>query len=367
MKRLMIILGTRPEAIKLMPVILEARRRADQFETVVVSTAQHREMLDGIYEDFEVQPDIDLNLMQPKQTPIEFLSSALLRLQETLAEYPTDCVLVQGDTMTTLAGAMAGSYLRCKVAHVEAGLRSFHREHPWPEEDNRRLVSRVTDFHFAPTESAKGNLIAEGVDAGHCWVTGNTGIDALHIMRKRQVSGNLKGSKLPSPSILLTCHRRENFGKPMESICNGILKLLVQLEDLHVLCPVHRNPAVRSVLENKLSGHPRVRLVDPMGYAQFIHAMADCDLILTDSGGVQEEAPSLGRPVLVLRDTTERPEAVAAGVAKIVGTQADLIASEAGHLLSDPVAYAAMARVENPFGDGHATARILDVLQEKAL
>jgi len=360
--RLAFLLGTRPEAVKLIPVILEARHRANEFEVVIVSTGQHRELLDGVFEDFGIQVDVDLDLMLPSQDPASFLTRAMDALGAGLKTIQPDCVVVQGDTMTTLAGALAASYQRIPVAHVEAGLRSFDRANPWPEETNRCLVTQVADFHFAPTATSQRHLLNEGVPQNTCWVTGNTGIDALRIITQKHAE---TASSSTSKTILLTCHRRENFGAPMESICLGILRILEACADVNVLCPVHPNPAARAVIESKLGAHPRVELVEPMGYAAFSRAMADCTLILTDSGGVQEEAPSLGRPVLVLRNTTERPEAIQAGLALLVGTDADRIFSESKHLLEDSDAYAKMARRENPFGDGKASARILDHLHQQ--
>jgi len=360
--RLAFLLGTRPEAIKLIPVILEARRRAGEFEVVIVSTAQHRELLDGVFTDFGLQADVDLNLMRPNQEPAEFLSRAMDALGVELKKIQPDCVVVQGDTMTTLAGALAASYQRIPVAHVEAGLRSFDRANPWPEETNRCLVTQVTDFHFAPTTTSQGHLLKQGVPAEVCWVTGNTGIDALHtIVRNQQAATSSTAKK----TILLTCHRRENFGAPMASICSAVLRILDACAEVEVLCPVHPNPAARSVMESHLGAHPRVKLVEAMGYAEFSAAMAACTLILTDSGGVQEEAPSLGRPVLVLRTTTERPEAIEAGVALLVGTDAECIFAESMRLLQDDDAYQKMARIENPFGDGKASLRILNHLHEQ--
>ena len=361
-KRLAFLLGTRPEAVKLIPVILEARRRANEFEVVIVSTGQHRELLDGVFEDFSVQADVDLDLMLPSQDPASFLTRAMDALGAELKTMQPDCVVVQGDTMTTLAGALAASYQRIPVAHVEAGLRSFDRVNPWPEETNRCLVTQVADFHFAPTAASHRHLLNEGVPQTACWVTGNTGIDALRIITQKHEE---TASSSASRTILLTCHRRENFGAPMESICMGILRILEACADVNVLCPVHPNPVARAVIESKLGAHPRVKLVGPMGYAEFSRAMADCTLILTDSGGVQEEAPSLGRPVLVLRKTTERPEAIEAGLALLVGTDTDRIFTESKRLLEDPDAYAKMARLENPFGDGKASTRILDHLHQQ--
>lgn len=364
--RCVAILGTRPEAIKLIPLVQEARRRADEFEMTVISTGQHRELLDGVFEDFGMAPDLNLDLMTPDQTPASVLTRAIDALSPHLSQIKPDCVFVQGDTMTTLAGALAASYLKIPIAHIEAGLRSFDRANPWPEETNRCLVTQVADFHFAPTETSRSHLLQEGVDPDSCWITGNTGIDALktivadHEMTSKEKSIDATQAK----TILLTCHRRENFGAPMKSICDAVVQLLETFPHLNVLCPMHPNPQARSVMEDKLSAHSRVRLVEAMSYAGFAHAMAESALILTDSGGVQEEAPSLGRPVLVLRETTERPEAVEAGVAVLVGTDSTQIFTQAKRLLEDHQAYAAMARIENPFGDGHASQRILDLLQQ---
>lgn len=358
---MMVVVGTRPEAIKLLPVILEARKRPESVRLTVVSTGQHREMLDAVFQHFDVRPEVDLALMKPGQQPGEVLTAAMQALDAVLDTHQPDIVIVQGDTTTALAGALAASFRRIRVAHVEAGLRSHDRAFPWPEEDNRRLIAQVTDYHFPPTAGAKGNLLAEGVAPEACVVTGNTGIDALLTTLERfPVAAPTDAT--PTRRLLLTCHRRESFGAPMESICDAILRLLDSFDDLQCTCPVHPNPAVRTLLEQRLGGHARITLTPPLDYVPFLQAMAQSDLILSDSGGVQEEAPSLGSPVLVLRDVTERPEAVAAGVARLVGTDAERIYEEASRLLTDAEAYAEMARTANPFGDGKASARILDTL-----
>ncbi|MGB0952347.1 MAG: non-hydrolyzing UDP-N-acetylglucosamine 2-epimerase [Planctomycetota bacterium] len=358
---LMVVVGTRPEAIKLLPVILEARRRPEAVQVTIVSTGQHREMLDAVFQHFDVRPDVDLALMKPGQQPGEVLVAAMQALDAVMDTHRPDVVMVQGDTTTALAGALAASFRRLRVAHVEAGLRSHDRAFPWPEEDNRRLIAQVTDVHFPPTEGAKANLLAEGVAPEACVVTGNTGIDALlQTLTRFPVEASSKDAD--TRQLLLTCHRRESFGPPMESICDAVLRLLEEHPELHCTCPVHPNPAVRAVLETRLGSHPRIRLTAPLDYVRFVQAMAQSDLILSDSGGVQEEAPSLGSPVLVLRNVTERPEAVDAGVAQLVGTDAERIYQAATHLLNDAEAYAAMARTANPFGDGKASARILDTL-----
>jgi UDP-N-acetylglucosamine 2-epimerase (non-hydrolysing) len=357
----MIVIGTRPEAIKLAPLALAARRQPERFEPLVVTTSQHREMLDQMLADFELRVDLDLDIMKPDQDLSHVMSTALEGLHQAIGQEHPDCVVVQGDTTTTFAGALAAFYQRVPVAHVEAGLRTWDRYRPFPEEINRKLTTALAEWHFAPTAAARANLLAEGVAAERIWVTGNTSIDALFLTLERaRRSGALRVR--PGRTLLLTAHRRENHGAPMENICTAVLQLLDAFEDLRVVFPVHLSPRVRRTVFARLEGHPRVALQEPMDYRTFVVAMNEAHLILTDSGGVQEEAPSLGKPVLVLRDKTERPEGVEAGTARVVGTDTATIVEAATRLLSDPEEYGRMSQAQNPYGDGKACARILDVL-----
>lgn len=355
----MIVMGTRPEAIKLAPVALAAVQDG-RFEVQVVRTSQHREMLDQMIEHFSLPVAVDLDIMRHDQDLAQITTAALEGLYRTIAQQRPACVVVQGDTTTTFCGALAAFYHRVPVAHVEAGLRTGDRFQPFPEEINRRLTGQVSDFHFAPTEGARANLRAEGVPASRVWVTGNTAIDALRITLARAAE------VVPPPGrrLLVTAHRRENHGEPMEQICRAVRSLVERYDDLTVRFPVHLSPRVRRTVFDLLSDHPRIHLEEPLGYAHFVRAMAEATLILSDSGGVQEEAPSLGKPVLVLRETTERPEAVQAGAALLVGTDAARIEAEAARLLDDAAAYERMATAGNPFGDGTAGRRIVELLAE---
>lgn len=356
----MIVIGTRPEAIKLAPVALAAMEDG-RFDVRVVRTSQHREMLDQMIEHFELPVAVDLDIMRPDQDLAQITTAALQGLHRTIAELRPACVVVQGDTTTTFCGALAAFYQRVPVAHVEAGLRTGDRFQPFPEEINRRLTGQVTDLHFAPTAGARANLLAEGVPESRVWVTGNTAIDALKLTLQRGTPAKAPGGR----RILVTAHRRENHGEPMAEICRAVLRLLERFEDVDVRFPVHLSPRVRKTVFGMLDDHPRIHLEDPLGYAEFVRAMAESTLILSDSGGVQEEAPSLGKPVLVLRETTERPEAVEAGAAMLVGTDPDRIVAEAARLLEDPASYERMATAGNPFGDGTAGRRIVEVLAER--
>ena len=364
--RLSLVVGTRPEAIKLLPVWREASRHPERFVVRLINSGQHGTILDDHFAEFEARPDVDFKLMRPQQSPAALLARSLQALDAEFDAHPADLVMVQGDTTTALAGALAASFRRLPVAHVEAGLRSFDRAHPWPEEDNRVLVSRITDLHFPPTSGARDNLVREGISKEACLVTGNTAIDHLLWMRARQREEEAK-VELQSASghadtrhLLLTCHRRESFGSPLESICKGVLAVLDRFPDTHLTCTLHPNPRAHGPIQEALGDHPRTTLLPAQDYASFVALMARSYLILSDSGGVQEEAPSLGSPVLVLRQTTERPEAVESGCAELVGTDAKTILQRASRLLEDPAAHAAMAEVRNPFGDGHASERILD-------
>jgi UDP-N-acetylglucosamine 2-epimerase (non-hydrolysing) len=360
-KRLLIIMGTRPEAIKLAPVILRAQRDPGRFEVSVVRTSQHQEMLDQIVECFRLPVTRDLDIMRPNQSLEYVTRQALEGLHQVIGELKPDCVVVQGDTTTTFAGALAAFYHHVPVAHVEAGLRTGNKEQPFPEEVNRCLTTQLAEFHFAPTEASRANLLRENVAAGRIWVTGNTAIDALQLVLARRARAP-QADAARGPRILLTAHRRENQGEPMRRICSAVRILLDRVPSLSVLYPVHLSPNVRRVVFEELANHPRVQLVEPLGYEDFVAAMDDATVILTDSGGIQEEAPALGKPVLVLRETTERPEAIEAGTARLVGTDVQAIVGATERLLLDPAHYREVAQARNPFGDGRAAEKILDVL-----
>ncbi len=361
--KLMIVVGTRPEAIKLAPVILEAQRR-EGIEPLVVATGQHREMLEQMLEVFGIQPDVDLSIMKHDQNLCHITTAALQGLYDVIDEQRPDCVVVQGDTTTTFTGALAAFYHQIPVAHVEAGLRTFDKREPFPEEVNRCMTTQVTNYHFAPTDISKDNLLKEGVDEKIVQITGNTAIDALFLtLEKLQQRGEISAAQNANRTILVTAHRRENHGERMEVICKAILHLLEEFADIDVLFPVHMSPRVRDVVFPLLSNNSRIRLVDPLDYVAFVKAMHESHLILTDSGGVQEEAPSLGKPVLVLRDQTERPEASMAGTAILVGARYDKIVDNVTRLLTDQDAYQTMSKAENPYGDGTAAKAIVDTLE----
>ncbi|NJR50484.1 MAG: UDP-N-acetylglucosamine 2-epimerase (non-hydrolyzing) [Leptolyngbyaceae cyanobacterium CSU_1_3] len=358
-----IIVGTRPEAIKMAPVI-QAFRRSPLFDTQVVLTGQHREMVDQVMQLFDLTPDHDLAIMQPKQTLTDITCWALRGLEALFQQLQPKIVLVQGDTTTAFAAALAAFYQKIPVGHVEAGLRTEALFNPYPEEANRRLVSQITQLHFAPTALSVENLQRSGV-LGEIHQTGNTVIDALLTVAQRQPACEIRGLTWGDyRTILATVHRRENWGQPLANIAQGFLNVLNQFEDTALLLPLHRNPTVREPLTAILGDHPRVFLTEPLDYTQLVGAMQRCYLLLTDSGGIQEEAPSLGKPVLVLRETTERPEAVLAGTAKLIGTNPDRILSEAAALLSDSQSYQAMANATSPFGDGYAADRILQIVEK---
>ncbi len=364
MRRLRVaaIFGTRPEAIKLAPVIMEMKRRRGRIRASVVVTAQHREMLDQVLKTFRIRPDRDLNLMRPGQSPGEVTARILTSLDPVLSGDRPDLVLVQGDTATTFAAAMAAFLRKIPVAHVEAGLRTSDIYNPFPEEMCRRLTTELTSLHLAPTSLSRANLLREGVDPRSIVVSGNTVIDALFwILKHRAAPRGRAAPPLPDGRILLvTTHRRENFNEPMRNICRAILKVVAAVPDLHVVLPLHRNPNVDGPVRGLLAGKERIALLPPLDYIPFVHLMSRAHLILTDSGGVQEEAPSLGVPVLVARRTTERPEGVEAGVSRLVGTDESVIEREVLRLLRSPAAWRAMARRANPYGDGRASRRIVD-------
>jgi len=360
------VFGTRPEAIKLAPVYEELHRR-EQLEPLLVATGQHREMLDQVCQVFDLEPDVSLDIMQHGQTLGEVVSRAFTGLEAALREHRPDMVLVQGDTATTFTGALAGFFGQFRVGHVEAGLRSGDRHSPFPEEVFRRMVGVAADLHLAATHEAKSNLLAEGVDEDMVFVTGNTVIDALMATRERNPS--LEGTEfewleeIEGRVMLVTAHRRENLGVPLTRICNGIVRLVERFPDLHVVFPMHLNPKVRRAATELLGDIDRLRLCEPADYVTFVSLMDRADLILTDSGGIQEEAPALGVPVLVARDTTERPEGIDAGVVRLVGTDADEIFSAGEELLSNASVYARMSGGGSPYGDGHASERICDAVE----
>ena len=366
MLKILFIFGTRPEAIKLCPVVRHLRSRPEDFVTRVCVTAQHRAMLDQVLEAFEVTPDHDLNVMLPRQTLFQSTSRILAALEPVLEAEQPDMVLVQGDTTTTLCGALGAFYRHVPVGHVEAGLRTGDMSQPFPEEMNRVLATRLTSLHFAATEGAKGNLLREGVAEATIGVTGNSGIDAVLYVRDGLESGRLQGGELPDldPSkklIVVTAHRRESFGEGFDQICAALAEL-ADRDDVQIVYPVHPNPNVQDPVNRILRAKPNIRLVEPMDYLPFVDLMRRAYLLITDSGGVQEEGPSLGKPILVMRDKTERPEAVEAGTVKLVGPHRDRIVGEAVRLLEDRAAYEGMARVHNPYGDGHASPRIAGLI-----
>ncbi|WP_114994432.1 non-hydrolyzing UDP-N-acetylglucosamine 2-epimerase [Synechococcus sp. UW179A] len=357
--RVTIVLGTRPEAIKLAPVIQEFQA-CSALETRVVLTGQHREMVTQVMDLFALKADHDLDLMAPRQTLTHVTCAALQGLRDDFQAFPPGLVLVQGDTTTAFAAALAAFYEQIPVGHVEAGLRTDNLLDPFPEEANRRLISQVSQLHFAPTKRSEANLNASGV-VGRVMVTGNTVIDALlHMAEQAPALSDLPVDWTNQRVILATVHRRENWGERLNSIAAGMLQVLEGHPEVVLLLPLHRNPTVREPLRALLGDHPRVVLTEPLDYDRLVAAMKGCTLLLTDSGGLQEEAPALGKPVLVLRRTTERPEAVESGTALLVGTDSDSISREASRLLDDPMAYEQMARAVNPFGDGRASGRILE-------
>jgi len=364
--RILLVFGTRPEAIKLAPVVHRLREQPEHFETRVAVTAQHRGMLDQVLDAFGIQPDYDLDLMTPGQTLFQSTSRIVAALENVLARERPHCVLVQGDTTTTFCGALAAFYQRVPVGHVEAGLRTGDFDHPFPEEMNRVLTGRLAALHFAPTQAAAENLRREGIGSGRIFVTGNTGIDAVIEIRDALAGGTLAPAPPPldpiKKLILVTAHRRESFGGGFERICRALVTLASR-GDIEIVYPVHPNPNVQDPVNRYLRGVPGIHLMEPLAYVPFIDLMRRAHILLTDSGGIQEEAPSLGKPVLVMREKTERPEAVLAGTAILVGTSEDRILSETARLLDDPVEYQRRSRIHNPYGDGHASERIRDVLK----
>ena len=377
MNKVLVVFGTRPEAIKLAPVIQELNRRPE-FSPVICVTAQHRQMLDQILTLFQIHPDYDLNIMRDDQSMFDVTAEILSRLREVMELENPDIVLVQGDTTTVMTSALAAYYLKIPIGHVEAGLRTGDKYNPFPEEINRVFADLVSDLLFAPTETAKQNLLRQGIDTSRIFVTGNTAIDALLGVVQRltdkdeadkllegltgSLPHHLKDANSARRLILVTGHRRESFGKGLENMCIALGEIADRNPDVEIVFPMHLNPNVRRPVHKILGGNQRVHLLEPLGYAPFVWLMKRSHLILTDSGGVQEEAPSLGKPVLVMRKVTERPEGIEAGSAALVGVETDSILAATQHLLDDDSAYQSMAKVNNPYGDGQASVRIADIL-----
>ena len=367
--KVMTVFGTRPEAIKMAPVVLELAKHPEEIKPVVAVTAQHRDMLDQVLNLFNIRPDYDLDIMAAGQTLFDITSRAMMGLDKVLQKEKPDIVLVHGDTTTTFAGALAAYYHQTAVGHVEAGLRTHNKYSPFPEEMNRRLTGSIADMHFAPTNTSENNLLAESINKEGIFVTGNTVIDALHkTVREDFVFENETLQNIDYKNkriILVTTHRRENLGEPMRNVYKALRQLTEEFEDVEIVFPVHKNPKVREVVKEELGGHDKVYLIDPLDYEPFANLMLRAYMILTDSGGVQEEAPALGKPVLVLRDTTERPEAVEAGTVKLIGTDEKVVYEEAKKLLTDRQEYNSMAEACNPYGDGQASRRIVEAILHK--
>lgn len=375
MKKILLVFGTRPEAIKMAPLVKAFQKDTEHFETRVCVTAQHRQMLDQVLEVFGITPEYDLNIMAPNQDLYDITAKVLMGLREVLKDFRPDTVLVHGDTTTSMAASLAAFYMQIPVGHVEAGLRTYNMLSPWPEEMNRQVTDRICTYYFAPTEQSKKNLLQENIDEKKIFITGNTVIDALlmavdiisstpgmeeKIAKEFQEKGYTVGNR---KYILVTGHRRENFGEGFLHICKAIKELAALHPDMDIVYPVHLNPNVQKPVYELLSGVDNVYLISPLDYLPFIYAMQHSTLLLTDSGGVQEEAPSLGKPVLVMRDTTERPEAVEAGTVKLVGTDAEAIVSNVTALLQDKEMYKRMSETHNPYGDGQACERIMVALR----
>lgn len=373
MKKILIVFGTRPEAIKMAPLVKEFQKHTDAFETRVCVTAQHRQMLDQVLELFEIKPDYDLNIMKQNQDLYDITSNVLLKMKSVLEDFKPDTVFVHGDTSTTFSASLAAFYQKIDVAHIEAGLRTDNIYSPWPEEANRQLTTCLAKYHFAPTTSSAQNLLKENIDAKNIIITGNTVIDALFlILNKIQQDKNLENEIIETLQkngisfvenrkiILVTGHRRENFGEGFINICEALKNLALANLDVDIIYPMHLNPNVREPVNKILSSISNIHLIEPLEYEPFIYLMHKSYIILTDSGGIQEEAPSLGKPVLVMRETTERPEAVISGTVKLVGTDKQKIVAECSKLLNSQTAYEAMSKAANPYGDGEACERIVE-------
>jgi UDP-N-acetylglucosamine 2-epimerase (non-hydrolysing) len=376
MKKVLIVFGTRPEAIKMAPLVKEFQKNQESFETKICVTAQHRTMLDQVLDLFQITPDYDLNIMKPGQGLYNVTSSILLKIKPILESFNPDVVLVHGDTTTTFATSLAAYYQKIKIGHVEAGLRTGDLYSPWPEEGNRKLTGVMANYHFSPTETSKKNLLNEGVDESKIMVTGNTVIDALQLVVRNIDNNEYLRSKIEKTIfqsgfkelgfkfILVTGHRRENFGQGFLNICEALKVLAKNNPDISILYPVHLNPNVRKPVNDLLSSVSNIKLVEPFQYEEFIYLMSKAYLILTDSGGIQEEAPSLGKPVLLMRDATERPEAVEMGTVKLVGSDQNNIVKEVQNLLDDSSEYQRMSKAHNPYGDGNASKKILKILRD---
>lgn len=368
--KVLIIFGTRPEAVKMAPIV-KALKKEESFNTKICVTAQHRDMLDQVLRIFDIQPDYDLNIFQGGQTLTQITCRALTGLEEVIEEFKPELILVQGDTTTVFTGALAAFYHNVKIGHVEAGLRSGNLYSPYPEEANRMLTGVLTDFHFAPTEISKANLLREGYDENKIFITGNTSIDALHWV----IDKNYKFDEetinnidfVNKKVILLTSHRRENIGEPMENIFSAIRDIIKENKDVEVIYPMHLNPKVREIAEKTLGNTDRIHLIEPLDYLPFTNLMSKCYLVVTDSGGVQEEAPSLGKPVLVVRKETERPEGIESGTARLAGVNRDTIYDYLNILINDDEEYKKMAYAVNPYGDGKAAQYIVDAIKQKML
>lgn len=361
--KVMTVFGTRPEAIKMAPLVLALEKQDEQFESIVAVTAQHREMLDQVMKIFNIQPDYDLDMMKANQTLAEITTNALNGLDRVMKEAQPDIVLVHGDTTTTLAASLAAFYHQIPIGHVEAGLRTYDKYSPFPEEMNRQMTDVLADLYFAPTKESKANILKENHSETQIFVTGNTAIDALNETVKADYHHPVLTKLDPSKRLLLmTMHRRENQGEPMNQVFQAVRRIVEENKDIEVIYPVHLNPIVQKSAQHYLSGHDRIHLIDPLDVIDFHNIAARSYLIMSDSGGVQEEAPSLGVPVLVLRDTTERPEGVAAGTLKLIGTNQETVYQELGHLLHHEEAYQKMAGAKNPYGDGQASQRILEAI-----
>ena len=363
MRKIMLVFGTRPEAIKMCPLVNELKSRPE-IRTVVCVTGQHRQMLDQVLTCFNVQPDYDLSIMKDKQTLFEITSNILLKIREVLEEVKPDVVLVHGDTSTTFVTALACFYMQIPVGHVEAGLRTHNIYSPYPEEFNRQAVSIIAKYNFAPTALAKQNLLDEGHNESDIYVTGNTAIDALKTTVRADYSHPVLDWAADSRLVVLTAHRRENLGEPMHHMFRAIRRIVDKHSDVKVVYPIHMNPAVREICAQELGNHPRIRIIEPLDVLDFHNFLARSYIILTDSGGIQEEAPSLGKPVLVMRDTTERPEGIKAGTLRLVGTAEEPIYAAFDELLTSKAAYDTMSHASNPYGDGFASRRIADILEK---
>ncbi|CEN79743.1 non-hydrolyzing UDP-N-acetylglucosamine 2-epimerase [Paraclostridium sordellii] len=362
--KVMTIFGTRPEAIKMAPLVKELESR-EQIESIVCVTAQHRQMLDQVLETFDIKPDYDLNIMKQGQTLVDITTRALQSLSGVILNVKPDIVLVHGDTTTTLSGSLAAFYNQVAVGHVEAGLRTYDKYSPYPEEVNRQITGVIADMHFAPTEISKQNLLKEGKPEANIYVTGNTAIDALKTTVKSDYTNEILEKICEDRLIMLTAHRRENLGEPMKNMFRAIKRITEEFDDVQVVYPIHLNPLVRQAADEVLGDNSKVHLIEPLEVFDFHNFLNKSYIIMTDSGGIQEEAPSLGKPVLVLRDTTERPEGLAAGTLKLAGTDEDVIYNLTKELLTSEEAYESMSKASNPYGDGHASKYIVDAIIDK--